>query len=345
MIGLLELAGVSALMLSLASWLFVVGFRLLRDRLGRAEPGAAEPGKRGVQVREGVARLWLYAPFWVPLFVLLGAFLPGVFGAFPLTEGLDHCLSHTESHHHLCFSHPPHQTGKAWSWLAQLGLLGVGVGVLLPIVRRLFLELRLTHTLIEMSRTMVPPGACSGAHNLHAPPEVRWLEQEQALALAAGLFRPVILLSTGLAERVDKNTLDVVLAHEQAHLQRRDTVLAMCDRIAASFLPDVVSRPLLEDIELARELACDQAAAAAVGSPLLVAKALTQVARARLSVPAVGVSLGGASITTRVMVLLNPVEARQNAKVTVLFALALMIAAGAVPVHQTIEFIFFRLFH
>ena len=40
--------------------------------------------------------------------------------------------------------------------------------------------------------------------------------------MTAGLFRPLVLVSTGLRERLRPDVLAVVLAHERAHARRRD---------------------------------------------------------------------------------------------------------------------------
>ena len=73
MMGFLEIAALASVLAIAATWLVVVLFAR------RPEDAAASPSRRAFS-----ARAWLYAVFWVPPLVMLGALLPGLFGA--LTE-------------------------------------------------------------------------------------------------------------------------------------------------------------------------------------------------------------------------------------------------------------------
>ena len=75
---------------------------------------------------------------------------------------------------------------------------------------------------------------------------IRLLDQREPVALTLGFLRPVILLSQGLLDAVSQDTLNVVLAHERAHVRRRDTAWALLDSIVAALLPRPVRTGLLQ---------------------------------------------------------------------------------------------------
>ena len=124
------------------------------------------------------ARLWLYAPLWLPLMLVGAAILPGLLGG--LMGWGDHCTTHEGHHHHLCVLHPPHLSSNpplVWAMLLASGL---------PIVFKLgrtswsgLQHARLVHTLIMSSRPCL------------LGEDVRLLEDRAPIALTTGLFRPV----------------------------------------------------------------------------------------------------------------------------------------------------------
>jgi Zn-dependent protease with chaperone function len=321
MSGLHEIAILAGVLLVAITWLFVLLFA------PRTSSGVRSPGRRAL-----VARAWLYAVLWVPPLVLSASFMPGLFGL--LIERRDHCLTHGHGHHHhLCLLHPPHATGHPLVWAACLGLALVFVSALLRCAWRGRSQRRLARALIATSRP-----SQLGAR-------VRLLDCREPLALTVGVRAPMILLSTGLIELASARTLEVVLAHEHAHVARGDTRLAWLDRIAATLLPRSVAAPLLEQITLAREQACDAAAAQQVGDPVEVARALTEVARLGLCVPATGVSMASGALEARVLHLLEPHAPTRHAWLMPALLILALVIAGAGPVHGAIEHLITFLLH
>ena len=115
------------------------------------------------------------------------------------------------------------------SWDSLLGValpVGMGLialGALALGVARLALLQRV------VARQSIPAGthlqALAGelAQRLCAVrPRLRLCAYARPLALTCGLFRPTILLSTWMVERLDRRELEAVLAHELEHVARRD---------------------------------------------------------------------------------------------------------------------------
>jgi prepilin-type processing-associated H-X9-DG protein len=106
-----------------------------------------------------------------------------------------------------------------------------------------------------------------------------------------GFFRPVVVLPAELADHVSADELRAVLAHEFAHVRRRDALVGWvlaCSDVIYFFNPVVhlVKRAIIFE----RERACDEQVLALAQAPravyaraLLSATALTRPAAARLS--------------------------------------------------------------
>lgn len=158
-------------------------------------------------------------------------------------------------------------------------------------------------------------------------PAVRISPLDGPEALTRGTLRPVIVLSSWMLTRLDPGELDTVLAHELAHIARRDQLvacLALLLRAAFWFVPtsDIAWQALREE----RELACDDLAVRLTRQPLYLAGALAKVWRAALVPPVelLAQPLVGAHavIERRITRLLN-VEADQGTQCSGARALAL----------------------
>jgi len=90
---------------------------------------------------------------------------------------------------------------------------------------------------------------------------------EVKIPMAAGVFRPVILVPSAHLERLEKKALDMVLAHEYAHIARHDNLLLMY----ASWVQIVLFfHPLVwfavNRLALSMEEAADRAVLSATGT-------------------------------------------------------------------------------
>lgn len=86
------------------------------------------------------------------------------------------------------------------------------------------------------------------------------VDSDQLFALCCGLFRQRIVLSRGLVERLSAVELDVVLAHERAHLSRFDNLRNFAGRWATIVWPAGARARIRSDLEACSERVCDLAA-------------------------------------------------------------------------------------
>lgn len=97
---------------------------------------------------------------------------------------------------------------------------------------------------------------------------------------ACGLFRWILVLPAGLESRLPPDELNALLAHEVAHLVRRDTVWLWIGRILQMCIPwQPLNRVAVNRWQRAAELQCDEWATASAVERMTLAKALTNVAQ------------------------------------------------------------------
>src|SRR6185437_8103750 len=148
-----------------------------------------------------------------------------------------------------------------------------------------------------------------------------------------GIFRPVLLLPAGLAERLSAEQLEAVLAHERYHIRRRDNLWSALHMVVETlfwFHPLVwwIGARMVAE----RERACDEAVLGEGSDPAAYAGAVLEVCRHFVAVPdgcAAGIS--GGSLTRRIR---SVMEGRLGARLTTgrkLVLAACAIAAVAAP--------------
>lgn len=114
-------------------------------------------------------------------------------------------------------------------------------------------------------------------------PRVWLCAYDRPLAFTSGLWRPGIILSTWMVEQLDRQELEAVLAHELAHVARRDYLvmwLAVILRDAFCYLP--ASWAAYRQLQQEKEIACDDRARSLTKRPLALASALAKVWQYRI---------------------------------------------------------------
>jgi beta-lactamase regulating signal transducer with metallopeptidase domain len=143
-------------------------------------------------------------------------------------------------------------------------------------------------------------GRLSGQLRLTRP--VRLLESTLVRAPATvGWLRPVILLPASAFTGLTPRQLELILAHELAHVRRHDYFVNLFQVAAETLLfyhPAVwwVSR----QVRAEREHACDDLAVALCGDAVAYARALTKVERLRRERPLLAVAADGGELGGRI---------------------------------------------
>ncbi len=168
----------------------------------------------------------------------------------------------------------------SFSLLGALAAAGLGAGGLS--IARLALVDRLLPACTLVVDSVLTADVTALAQGVGLPPPaLRVLPSHSPLAVAGGLRRPSVVLSTWLLEHLDRHELESVVTHELAHLARRDYLtrwLARLLRDATIYLPGAWYA--LRVLEADEELSADALAVSATGRPLAMASALGKVWRA-----------------------------------------------------------------
>lgn len=189
----------------------------------------------------------------------------------------------------------------------------------------------------------------------HLPGDIRWAVRRLALdfgirapdaalttcpggGMAVGIRRPVLVLDEAFVATLDDEELEGVIAHELAHLARRDNLIALLFGLARDlvfFVPGgnwAVRRLLVE-----RELAADQAAIEQTNRPGALAAGLVKVLDLAGSESACAALMPQGTLTARVEALCDdraaPGPARHTAEALALMGtfVALVAVSTVVP--------------
>ncbi len=114
--------------------------------------------------------------------------------------------------------------------------------------------------------------------------------------MAIGWLKPVILLPIGLVNQLSPAEVEAILAHELAHIARRDWIFNLLQAfVEALFYYHPAVWWVSAVVRRERENCCDDAALAATGNPLVFAKALVQVQELAAPAPLLALGIGGSS--------------------------------------------------
>lgn len=148
-----------------------------------------------------------------------------------------------------------------------------------------------------------------------------------------GIFRPVLMLPAGIADRLTPAQMNAILAHEMSHIRRRDNLTAALHMIVAGvfwFHPIVwwIGARLVEE----RENACDEEVMRLGGEPETYAEGILEVCKFYTESPVVCVSgVSGADLKKRIVRIMSPRFAQKLTIGAKLLLASVAIAAIAVP--------------
>ena len=142
------------------------------------------------------------------------------------------------------------------------------------LARLAFVLIRATQAVHRLPGAARPPTRLASALARTGIGRVRCVSASGPIAFCTGAVRPEIVVSDGLAERLDGDELDAVLIHEHQHLREREPVIRAAAEVAADvlfFFP--IARWWAHRRTEDAELRADQAAVRELG-PRPVAAAL-----------------------------------------------------------------------
>ena len=163
--------------------------------------------------------------------------------------------------------------------------------------------------------------------------------QEQHSPFSFGVVRPTICLPEGLEDRLSRESLDLVVGHECVHVARGDGWLRPIERVTADiFWFNPFAWLIRRELDVARELAVDEAVIEMASSRIVYARALRDVASfsAGLSAtaPAASMSLAGSrSLMLRVSRTLSQAK-RKPARAAIIAACMAGLVGAPIAVAQ-----------
>jgi TonB family protein len=164
-------------------------------------------------------------------------------------------------------------------------------------------------------------------HALQVP--VRWLESaEVAAPILVGWLRPVILFPLGMTVGLPPRQIELLLAHELAHVRRADFLFNLLQLLVETLLffnPCV--RWLSAQVRHERELACDERVAADPRDRGAYARALLAVAEHRLHHGEMALAATGGVLLDRVRRIVGETEPEGRAGGLRALMVALLLAA------------------
>lgn len=297
------------------------------------------------------ARVWL-AISLLPAFACLAVMTAALAPSFGWIG--DHCAPHGDphAHPHICADH--HVADLPGLPVIALAMLLLG-RVAVAVVRLVWTAAAAASARRALERIACASPDASLSTSLIDGARVLPFDEPQAFVV--GLTRPALFVTRGLLSEVHREHLEPVLAHEHAHLLRRDALRRWLASLALAFHVPPVATWLERRLARAHEMAADAEAAAAVHSRRRVARALVQLTRARkraLAIgpgigptigpdigPTIGLAFGSSDVEARVACLLDP-RLRQDRPqprtiVAVAAAAIVLVGAGAGVVHHGVE--------
>src|SRR5438132_501786 len=140
------------------------------------------------------------------------------------------------------------------------------------------------------------------AHALRIRGAIRLLESAAVeVPTVIGWLRPVVLLPVATLSGLSTEQMEMVLAHELAHIRRHDFFVNLMQAVVETLLfyhPAVWW--LSGRIRVEREHCCDDVAVAVCGNPLLYARALTRLEELRVDPAQAVIAANGGSLLSRI---------------------------------------------
>jgi beta-lactamase regulating signal transducer with metallopeptidase domain len=204
------------------------------------------------------------------------------------------------------------QLERLLPWLSLAWLLGV-----LALTARVAGGMIYTRRLVRRHTRLLECYWCESlkqiSKQLRLAKTVRLLESKLVhVPTTVGWLRPVILLPGSVLTGLTPQQLELILAHELAHIRRHDYLVNLFQVVVETLLfyhPAVwwISKQVRNE----RELACDDLAVTVCGDPIAYARALAKVERLRRDTNVLAMAASGGTLSQRVRRL---IDSSQNSR-------------------------------
>ena len=198
-------------------------------------------------------------------------------------------------------------------WIVSLWLVG-----LLALSSRLTIGLR--HVQRLKSKDVVPVTAQLQAHLVDLCERMRISRSVHLLESALiqvpttiGSLRPVVLLPASALMGLTPSQLEMIMAHELAHIRRHDYLFNLIQTvIEILFFYHPTVWWIGNRVRVERENCCDDLAVAVCGDPLTYAHALTTMEQLRSESPQLAMAANNGSLLHRIRRLVNPLSLQSD---------------------------------
>jgi bla regulator protein BlaR1 len=193
-------------------------------------------------------------------------------------------------------SAPPARGDVHWAGIAAVVIWACGFGLIALMRLRGWFRIRAA---VQSSKPLNLPIKLSGPVEVRSSPTL--LEPG-----VVGLFRSIILLPTGIVERLTRQQLDALLAHELCHIKRRDNLTSACHMLVEAmfwFHPLVwwIGARLVEE----RERGCDEEVLRLGSEPQVYAETILRTCQFYVELPLACVSgVTGSNIKKRIVAIM-----------------------------------------
>ncbi len=215
------------------------------------------------QIRSKILTIWLLSPVFFGVTLSLSGVLFSWMDSHETAT--KHCISHNNSMAHLCWFDPVVHAAD-YFWIGGICLMALVI---------VFNAYKGIHIMLKYRYFQSTLRAVSQQQENN----VFRVVSKHFFVFSSGLFSPRAFISSQLLEQLSAEELDVVLAHEQAHCQRRDVLRRSLLSLAGLFHLPATRKHLLNDLELAHEQICDNAAVRKVGNKFIVTETIIKVTR------------------------------------------------------------------
>lgn len=178
------------------------------------------------------------------------------------------------------------------------------------------------------------------ADAMHLDRTIRLLESAAVeVPTVIGWLRPVVLLPVASLSGLSTDQIEMVLAHELAHIRRHDFIVNLLQStVETLFFYQPAVWWISRRIRIEREHCCDDLAVAVSGDPIRYARALTRFEELRIDAAQTILAASGGSLLTRVRRLVGvhgesaSWSSRWAAGVSLLFVVVALLVGPTLPV-------------